>query len=399
MKNKQFNERKTILSNQYRELIDRENKVNDSFSHGIFERYQYPVLTPDHVPLNWRFDFNHETNPFLLERLRVNSVFNSGAIMIDDRVVLVARIEGADRKSFFAIAESTSGVDQFKFWDKPIRIPENEDPDVNIYDMRLTRHEDGWIYGVFSSERKDPVERPGELFLPFATAAIVRTKDLVNWERLPDLKTRSSPQQRNVVLHPEFVDGKYGFYTRPQDAFMEAGLAEGIGWGFCDDMTSPAIVDDEIIIDRREFNTIKSAKNGAGAPPIKTEIGWLHIAHAVRNTAVGLRYVLYLLVCDLKEPWRPVYQPGGYLMEPRGWERVGDVSNVLFTNGVVLKEDGTLLIYYASSDTRLHVASTSLDRILDYAVNTPEDPMRSALCVDQRIELIERNRPFWDQAG
>jgi len=395
MEKTKFNERKANLISRHQELINRENLVDDSYSHGIFERYQYPILTYEHVPLNWRFDFNPEDNPYLLERLRVNSVFNSGAIATDDGVILVARIEGSDRKSFFAIAESKTGVDQFRFWDEPIKIPETENPDVNIYDMRLTKHQDGWIYGVFSSERKDPEKRPGVLFQPFATAAIVRTKDFVTWERLPDLRTRS-PQQRNVVLHPEFVNGRYGFYTRPQDAFMDAGLAEGIGWGLCEDITS-AIIEDEVIIDHREFNTIKSAKNGAGAPPIKTEIGWLHIAHAVRNTAVGLRYVLYLFVCDIEEPWRVIYQPGGYLIEPRDWERVGDVSNVLFSNGLVLQEDGTLLIYYSSSDTRLHVASTDLNRILDYAVNTPMDPLRSALCVEQRIYLIDKNRPYWNQ--
>ena len=394
MNNINFMERKANLINRYQELIDRKNLVVDSFNHGIFERYQYPILTNEHVPLNWRFDFNPEDNPYLLERLRVNSVFNSGAIATDNGVLLIARIEGVDRKSFFAIAESATGIDQFKFWDKPIIIPETENPDINIYDMRLTRHEDGWIYGVFSSEREDTVKRPGVLFTPFATAAIVRTKDFEKWERLPDLRTKSA-QQRNVVLHPEFVDGKYGFYTRPQDGFMEAGLAEGIGWGLCEDITS-AVIDNEVIIDNREFNTIKSAKNGAGATPIKTEIGWLHIAHAVRNTAVGLRYVLYLFVCDIDEPWRVVYQPGGYLIEPRNWERVGDVSNVLFTNGLVLNENGTLFIYYSSSDTRMHVATTNLDRILDYAVNTPKDPFRSSLCVEQRIELIEKNRKFWD---
>lgn len=394
MNNINFMERKANLINRYQELIDRKNLVVDSFNHGIFERYQYPILTNEHVPLNWRFDFNPEDNPYLLERLRVNSVFNSGAIATDNGVLLIARIEGVDRKSFFAVAESANGIDQFKFWDKPVIIPETENPDINIYDMRLTRHEDGWIYGVFSSEREDTVKRPGVLFTPFATAAIVRTKDFEKWERLPDLRTKSA-QQRNVVLHPEFVDGKYGFYTRPQDGFMEAGLAEGIGWGLCEDITS-AVIDNEVIIDNREFNTIKSAKNGAGATPIKTEIGWLHIAHAVRNTAVGLRYVLYLFVCDIDEPWRVVYQPGGYLIEPRNWERVGDVSNVLFTNGLVLNENGTLFIYYSSSDTRMHVATTNLDRILDYAVNTPKDPFRSSLCVEQRIELIEKNRKFWD---
>ena len=395
MKKTNFNERKANLISCHQELINRENLVDNSYSHGIFERYQYPVLTYEHVPLNWRFDFNPDDNPYLLERLRVNSVFNSGAIATDDGVILVARIEGSDRKSFFAIAESKTGIDQFRFWDEPVKIPETENPDVNIYDMRLTKHQDGWIYGVFSSERKDPEKRPGVLFQSFATAAIVRTKDFVTWERLPDLRTKS-PQQRNVVLHPEFVNGRYGFYTRPQDAFMDAGLAEGIGWGLCEDITS-ANIEDEVIIDHREFNTIKSAKNGAGAPPIKTEIGWLHIAHAVRNTAVGLRYVLYLFVCDIEEPWRVIYQPGGYLIEPRDWERVGDVSNVLFSNGLVLQEDGTILIYYSSSDTRLHVASTDLNRILDYAVNTPMDPLRSALCVEQRIKLINKNRPYWNQ--
>lgn len=390
---KSYETREKELIARYQRLINLDNEIDPNWSHGIYERYRNPVLTADHIPLDWRFDFEPERNPYLLERLMVNSVFNSGAILLGDKVCLVSRVEGADRKSFFAVAESTGGIDHFAYWDKPVVIPEGKDPDVNIYDMRLTQHEDGWIYGVFASERKSPYTKPGVLYEPFATAAIARTRDLIQWERLPDVVTGSA-QQRNVVLHPEFVNGCYGFYTRPQDGFMDAGTAPGIGWATCEDITNP-VLHESAIIDRRAFNTIKSAKNGAGAPPIKTEIGWLHIAHAVRNTAAGLRYVLYVFVCDLDEPWRLIYQPGGYFMAPQNEERVGDVSNVLFTNGAVLKPDGTLLIYYASSDTRLHVASTDLDRILDYAVNTPQDSIRSAIAVQQRLALIEKNEPRW----
>lgn len=388
-----YETREKELITRYQRLVNLDNEIDRCWNHGIYERYRDPVLTADHVPLNWRFELDPDRNPYLLERLMVNSVFNSGAIILGDKVCLVSRIEGADRKSFFAVAESFNGIDHFAYWETPVVIPEGKEPDNNTYDMRLTRHEDGWIYGVFASERKAPHTQPGVLYEPFATAAIARTRDLIHWERLPDVVSGSA-QQRNVVLHPEFVDGGYGFYTRPQDGFMDAGAAPGIGWATCEDITHP-VLSEKTIIDRRAFNTIKSAKNGAGAPPIKTEIGWLHIAHGVRNTAAGLRYVLYVFVCDLEEPWRTIYQPGGYFMAPQNDERVGDVSNVLFTNGAVLKPDGTLLIYYASSDTRLHVASTDLGRMLDYAINTPPDSTRSAIAVQQRLALIEKNEPRW----
>lgn len=388
-----FNLRKELLVNQYKEITDRKNIVDDQFVNGIFERYKNPILTADHVPLNWRFDFNPRTNPYLLERLMVNSVFNSGAIEIGGKILLVNRIEGADRKSFFAIAESETGIDGFRFWDSPMRIPEIDPPDVSIYDMRLVAHEDGWIYGTFCSDRKDPRVVDMELYKPFASAAIARTKDLINWERLPNLIT-STAQQRNAIIHPEFIDGKYGFYLRPQDDFMEVGKSQGIVWGECDNIENPVVIDKHLI-DKREFSTIKSLKNGPGAPPLKTDIGWIHIAHAVRNTACGMRYVLYVFVCDLEKPWKVIHRPGGYLIAPEGMERVGDVSNVLFSAGSVLKSDGTIFIYYASSDTRMHVAKTNINRLMDYAINTPEDPLLTAKCVEQRIFLIEKNRYFW----
>lgn len=373
----------------YEALVSRPNVVDPSWDNGIFIRYQFPVLTADHVPLFWRYDLDPETNPYLLERMGVNSVFNAGAMEWNGKVVLVARVEGYDRKSFFAVAESETGIDGFRFWDYPIQIPETEDPDTNVYDMRLTKHEDGWIYGIFCTERKDPNAPPGDFSSAIAQAGIARTKDLIVWERLPDLRT-NSPQQRNVVLHPEFVNGKYAFYTRPQDTFIEAGKGGGIAWGLCDDITR-AVIDDEVVVDPRAYHTIKELKNGAGAPPIKTAAGWLHIAHGVRGTAAGLRYVLYAFLCDLEHPERVIAAPGGYFLAPYGEERIGDVSNVVFCNGVVARADGTVFIYYGGSDTRVYVAKSTVDILLDYVKNTPPDGMRSAICVQQRRALIEKN--------
>jgi len=324
-----------------------------------------------------------------MERNGVNAAFNPGAIELNGRIYLVARVEGNDRKSFFAVAESENGVDNFRFWDYPILLPETDVPDTNIYDMRLVKHEDGWIYGLFCTERKDPDAPHGDTSSAVAQCGIVRTKDLKSWERLPDLRT-PSPQERNVVLHPEFVDGKYAFYTRPQDGFIEAGSGGGIGWGLSDSM-NPAVIDHEMIVDEKVYHTIKEAKNGQGAAPIKTDKGWLHIAHGVRNTAAGLRYVIYSFMTDLQEPNRVTHSPGGFLIAPQGIERSGDVSNVVFTNGLVARDNGEVLIYYASSDTRCHVAKTTVDRLVDYVLNTPEDGLRSYASVETRSKLIEAN--------
>jgi 4-O-beta-D-mannosyl-D-glucose phosphorylase len=355
---------------------------------GIVHRYRYPVLTAEHTPLFWRYDLSPETNPLGLERMGINAVFNPGAIKLDGRYLMVARVEGADRKSFFAVAESADGIDGWRFWDYPVRLPQTAVPDVNVYDMRLTPHEDGWIYGVFCTERKDP-RSPHDLTAAVAQAGIVRTRDLLAWERLPDLVTRAD-QQRNVVLHPRFVREKYAFYTRPQDSFLEAGSGGGIGWGFCDDVTHPIVLEEEVM-EPRAYHTIKEAKNGQGPPPIETEAGWLHLAHGVRNTAAGLRYVLYLFVSDRDEPWRVTHRPAGYLIAPEGDERVGDVSNVVFSCGWIPDDDGRVLIFYASSDTRIHVAESSVERLVDYATHTPADPLTSAGSVDQRLALIARN--------
>ncbi len=382
-----FEARLKFLQAQHEALITRPNEVDSTWSNGVFERYRYPVLTAAHTPLFWRYDLNPQTNPYLMERMGVNGVFNAGAIELNGKICLAARVEGADRKSFFAIAESDNGLDRFRFWDYPLIMPETEDPDVNVYDIRLVQHEDGWIYGVFCSERKDAASK--DLSAATAQAGIARTKDLATWERLPDLKTRS-PQQRNVVLHPEFIDGQYAFYTRPQDDFIQAGSGGGIGWGLSKSM-NPAVVDEEIIIDQRFYHTIKEVKNGEGPAPIKTAKGWLHLAHGVRGCAAGLRYVLYLYLSDLHEPWKVTHRPAGYFIAPEGEERVGDVSNVTFSNGWVARENGEVLIYYASSDTRMHVASSTVERLLDYVMNTPEDPLRSAACVQQRVELIRKN--------
>lgn len=386
-----FEKRLHTLYEQHEALLNRKNEVDPTWNNGIFDRYRYPVLTAAHTPLFWRYDLNPATNPYLMERIGVNGVFNPGAIEYNGKICLMCRVEGADRKSFFAVAESENGVDGFRFWGYPVTMPETEDPDTNVYDMRLVRHEDGWIYGIFCSERKDR-SAPGDLSAATAQGGIARTKDLVHWERLPDLKTKS-PQQRNVVLHPEFIQGQYAFYTRPQDDFIQAGSGGGIGWGLSKSM-DPAVVGDETIIDERIYHTIKEAKNGQGPSPVKTKEGWLHIAHGVRNTAAGLRYVIYAFLSDLNEPWRVTHRPGGYFIAPEGEERVGDVSNVTFCNGMVARANGDLLIYYASSDTRVHVAVTTIDKMLDYVKNTPPDPLRSAACVQQRRELITRNLDY-----
>lgn len=360
-------------------------------SNGIYERYKNPVLTPAHVPLYWRYDLNPETNLYMMERIGVNATFNAGAIKWNGKYIVVVRIEGNDRKSFFAIAESPNGIDNFRFWDEPITIPETEYPDINVYDMRLTLHEDGWIYGIFCSERKDPSAPQGDLSSAVATAGIVRTKDLKNWERLPDLVSRS--QQRNVVLHPEFVNGKYALYTRPQDGFIDAGKGGGIGWALIEDITN-AVIEDEKIINYRYYHTIKELKNGEGPHPIRTSKGWLHLAHGVRGCASGLRYVLYLYVTALEDPAKVIAEPAGYFMSPQGMEYVGDVANVLFSNGWIVDDDGKVYIYYASSDTRLHVATSDVNRLLDYCFNTPADGYRSAISVKNIKELIACNRRY-----
>lgn len=383
-----FEERKAQLTARYEALITRKNE-KAPFGNGTYDRYQYPLLTAEHAPLIWRYDFNPATNPYFAERIGVNGIFNPGAIELDGKFYIVARVEGNDRKSFFAVAESDSPVDGFRFWNHPVVLPETEDPDTNVYDMRLVKHADGWIYGLFCTERKDPDAPHGDLSSAVAQCGITRTKDLKSWERLADLKTGSA-QQRNVVLHPEFVDGKYAFYTRPQDGFIDAGSGGGIGWGLSDTIEN-AVITSESIMDQRYYHTIKEVKNGQGPAPIKTERGWLHIAHGVRNTAAGLRYVLYAFLSDLDEPNKVTHAPGGHFIAPDGEERVGDVSNVVFCNGVIARDNGEVYIYYASSDTRIHVAATTVDQMLDYVLNTPEDPLRSYACVQQRIALIDRN--------
>ncbi|MBR6345406.1 MAG: glycosidase [Lachnospiraceae bacterium] len=382
------------LSKKYEDLITRKNEVDETFYNGIYDRYKYPVLTRDHIPLTWKYDVNPATNPYFMERLGVNCVFNAGAIELNGKYYIVARVEGNDRKSFFAVAESDSPVDGFRFTDYPILLDDTCPEETNVYDMRLTKHEDGYIYGVFCSESKDTTVN--DLSAAVAAAGIVRTKDLKTWERLPNLKTLNSPQQRNVVLHPEFVNGKYAFYTRPMDDFIDTGSGGGIGFGLCDDIMNP-VIDEEIITSKRKYHTITESKNGAGAVPIKTDKGWIHIAHGVRNTAAGLRYVIYAFVTSLNDPSKVIAEPGGFLIAPLKGERVGDVSNVVFTNGAIAKENGEVYIYYASSDTRLHVAATTVEKLLDYAFNTPEDPLRSVECVAQRTELIRKNLTYLQQ--
>lgn len=373
---------------KYESVVTKKNEVNKDFYNGIYERYVNPVLTREHIPPMWEYDLNEETNPYFMKRLGINGVFNSGAIELDGKYYLVARVEGDDRKSFFAVAESPNGIDNFRFWDYPILLPDTCPEETNVYDMRLTKHEDGYIYGVFCSESKDTSVK--DLSAAIAAAGIVRTKDLKTWERLPNLVTLNSPQQRNVCLHPEFVDGKYAFYTRPMDDFIETGSGGGIGFGLCDDITH-AIIDEERMTSLRKYHTITESKNGAGATPIKTDCGWIHIAHGVRNTAAGLRYVIYAFATDLKDPGKVIAEPSGMLIGPRQGERIGDVSNVVFTNGAIVNEEGKVFIYYASSDTRLHVATTTVDKLVDYVFNTPQDPLRSVKCVEQRCDLIRKN--------
>jgi len=385
---KNFEKRLDELKRSHKELIKRKNRKKES-SNGIYERFEHPVLTAKHTPLFWRYDLNKGTNPHLMERFGINAVFNSTAIKWKKKYLLVARVEGVNRKSFFAVAESPNGVDNFKFWDHPITIPENGNPDVNIYDMRVVQHEDGWIYGIFCTERRDPKAPESDQSAAIAQCGIVRTKDFLKWERLGDLKT-SSPQQRNVVLHPEFINGKYAFYTRPQDGFIDAGNGGGIGFGLSDTIEC-AKIEEEKVIDQKKYHTIYEAKNGLGPSPIRTEKGWLHLAHGVRNTAAGLRYVLYLFMTDLLDPSKIIHRPAGYFMAPEDEERVGDVSNVLFSNGWVAEDDGTVLIYYASSDTRQHVAFSTIDRLLDYVMNTAEDGFRSAASVETLNRIIENN--------
>lgn len=383
-----YNERWHAIAEGYEKLISRKNeKVLPG--NGIFERYKYPILTAAHTPLEWRYDLHPETNPWLMERIGINAVMNSGAIKWKDKYLVVARVEGNDRKSFFAIAESPNGVDNFRFWEYPVQLPDIDPFETNVYDMRLTAHEDGWIYGIFCSESHDPDAAAGDLSSAIAKAGIVRTKDLKKWERLPNLISES--QQRNVVLHPEFVNGKYALYTRPQDGFIDAGNGGGIGWALIDDITH-AEVKEETIINRRYYHTIKEVKNGEGPHPIKTPHGWLHLAHGVRGCAAGLRYVLYLYMTSLEDPAKMIAEPGGYFMAPVKEERIGDVSNVLFSNGWIADEDGTVYIYYASSDTRMHVATSSIDRLVDYCLHTPEDKLRSAGSVESIYRLIERNK-------
>lgn len=380
-----FEERKAFVEKEYESLVTAKNEVIEG--NGIYCRYKNPVITAGMVPPFWRYDYNKATNPFFEERIGVNATLNSGAIKFNGKYVLVVRVEGADRKSFFAVAESPNGIDNFRFWDHPITMPETDNPATNIYDMRLTRHEDGWIYGLFCVERHDD-SKPGDLSAATAACGIARTKDLVNWDRLPDLVAKS--QQRNVVLHPEFVNGKYALYTRPQDSFIDAGSGGGIGWALVDDMTH-AVVESEIIVDTRYYHTIKELKNGEGPHPIKTPQGWLHLAHGVRGCASGLRYVLYMYMTSLEEPWRPIYTPGGYLMAPVGDEYIGDVMNVLFTNGWIADEDGRVFIYYASSDTRMHVATSTIDRLVDYCMHTPADGLATGESVKTLNALIDAN--------
>ncbi|MGZ3754914.1 MAG: glycoside hydrolase family 130 protein [Mucilaginibacter sp.] len=385
---KQFEDRLVQLNTAYEKLIYKPNAKIEG-GNGIFERYQNPVLTAAHAPVFWRYDLNPETNPYLMERFAINAVFNAGAIKWNGRYLMVARVEGTDRKSFFAVAESPNGIDQFKFWNFPIDMPETKNPDGNIYDMRLTKHEDGWIYGIFCTERRDPLAPDYDQSMAVAACGIARTKDFVAWQRLPDLIT-PSPQQRNVVLHEEFVNGQYAFYTRPQDGFINAGKGGGIGFGLCSDITN-AVIDHEEIIDNKIYHTVYESKNGQGPAPIKTKYGWMHLAHGVRNTAAGLRYVLYMFMTDLEDLTRVIYKPGGYFLAPDGAERIGDVSNVVFSNGWICDDNGTVYIYYASSDTRMHVATSTVDKLLDYLMNTPADGLRSASSVQSIYTIIRKN--------
>lgn len=384
-----FEDRKHSVVKEFESFISILNIKKKDWYNGIFYRYQNPVLTDKHIPVEWRYDIDPDTNPYFMERLEINSVFNSGAIEWNDKILLMPRIESNDVKSFFGIAESENGVDNFAFWEYPTVMPTTKDPETNVYDIRLTKHEDGWVYGTFCAERKDN-SKLNDSSAAIASSGLARTKDLIHWERLPDIVS-SSPQQRNCVIHPEFVNGKYGVYTRPMDGFLTTGVDGGIGWGECADITNPHL-ENEFVFDTRKYHTVREVKNGLGPQPLKTKEGWLHSAHGVRRTAAGLRYVLYLFLCDLDEPWKIIRYPGRHFMAPEGSERVGDVSNVLFSNGWVMKENGDVLIYYASSDTRTHVATSHIDILLDYVMNTPEDAGITSECVKQRIELIKKNK-------
>ena len=382
-----YQEKVQALRQRHEALLQRKNQVMEG-GNGIYEKYVYPILTAEHTPLEWKYDFNEKDNPFLMQRIMMNAVLNAGAIKLDGRYLLICRVEGADRKSFFAVAESPNGIDQWRFWEEPITMPDTEDPATNIYDMRVTQHEDGWIYGVFCAERHDP-SQPGNLSAATATAGIARTKDLKTWERLPDLKTKS--QQRNVVLHPEFVNGKYALYTRPQDGFIDTGSGGGIGWALVDDMTHAEVKEEKIIYERK-YHTITEVKNGEGPHPLKTAKGWLHLAHGVRGTADGLRYVLYMYMTSLEDSTKVIAKPGGFFLVPEGSEYIGDVMNVAFANGWIKDEDGRVLIYYASADTRLHVATSSVERLVDYCMNTPEDGLTTSASVETIKKLIAKNR-------
>lgn len=386
-----FQKRLSLLKSNQIELIARKN-VKATLGNGVYDRYQNAIITPQHAPIHWRYDLNSESNPFLMERFGINATFNAGAIKFEGKYLLVVRVEGLDRKSFFAVAESPNGVDNFQFWDYPITLDETENPDGNVYDMRLIHHEDGWIYGLFCTERKDPDAILGDETSAVAQCGIVRTKDMKSWERLPDLIT-PSPQQRNVVLHPEFVGGNYFLYTRPQDGFINAGTGGGIGYGFAESMEN-AVVKQEFILDEKRYHTVYEVKNGQGPAPIKTGKGWLHLAHGVRNTAAGLRYVLYMFLTDLEDISKVIHKPAGYFIAPEGEERVGDVSNVAFSNGWIVDDNGKVFIYYASSDTRMHVATSTIDQLLDYVINTPEDGLRSATSVATLNEIIDKNMAF-----
>lgn len=381
-----YEERLKWLKETHAELLSKKNVPVEG--NGVYERYENPVLTADHAPLEWRYDLHKETNPYLMERFGIHATFNSGAIKFGDKYILLVRVEGADRKSFFAVAESPNGVDNFRFWPRPITMPEYGDPATNVYDMRLTAHEDGWIYGIFCVERKDK-DHPTDLSAAVAAAGVARTRDLVNWERLPDIVSTS--QQRNVVLHPEFVDGKYALYTRPQDGFIDTGSGKGIGWALVDSMEH-AVIGSEKVISRRFYHTIKECKNGEGPHPIKTSEGWLHLAHGVRGCASGLRYVLYMYMTALDDPTRVIAEPAGFFMAPEGGEYQGDVMNVLFSNGWICDPDGKVFIYYASSDTRMHVATSSVDRLVDYCLNTAPDGLRTGASVETLNKLIDKNQ-------
>ena len=385
-----FDKRLKNLVKNHESLLKKKNEPVE-YCNGIIQRYKHPVLTADHAPLHWRFDLNPDANPYLMERMGINAVFNAGAIKLDDKYILVARVEAVDRKSFFAVAESSSGIDNFRFRERPVSLPETGDPDTNVYDMRVVRHEDGWIYGLFCTERHDAAF-PDDTSAAIAKCGIARTKDLIQWERLPDLISHSG-QQRNVVLHPEFVDGKYAFYTRPQDGFIDTGSGGGIGYGLIENIEK-AEIKNEIILDPKVYHTINEVKNGLGPSPIKTGKGWLQLAHGVRNTAAGLRYVLYAFMTSLDDPSKVIHRPAGYLIAPENEERVGDVSNVVFSNGWIHDNDGTIYIYYASSDTRLHVATTTVSQLIDYCENTPEDGLRSAKTVENINRLIDKNILF-----